>query len=184
MALTLVIEDGTGSDPTANSYATEQEFDDYFETVGIDISGLTSAQKIAGLVGAATQILEICYEYRGTITHTESPIQPLLWPRTGLCDRRGLKISKTSIPADIKKAQIELARQLATQSNYLYSDSPTNTGAIKREKLDVLEQEFFGPGSEIVTTVAKTADGWIRKILAPYITGASSTFLVNNRAVT
>lgn len=182
MALSLTIEDGTGSDPNANSYATEQEFNDHFACVGIDVSSFTSAQIIAGLISAATQIMEYCYEYKGKITHTESPLQPLLWPREGLCDRRGVEITKTSIPKDIKTAQIELARQAILQPNFLYSDSPVNTGAIKREKLDVLEQEYYGPGTEVMLTITQNASQWVRKILSHYTTG-SSPFQVNNRAV-
>lgn len=182
MALSLVIEDGTGLDPNANSYATEAEFDDHFACIGIDISGISSADKIAGLIGAATQILEVCYEYKGKITHSESPIQPLLWPRTGLCDRRGLEIDGSSIPGDLKTAQIELARQIAIQSNYFYSDTPTNTGAVKKEKLDVLEQEYFGPGTEVINTVARDASEWVTKILKPYLSGGYNPFQINNKA--
>lgn len=183
MALVLVIEDGSGADPDANSYATEAEFDDHFTCIGVDISGLTSDQKIAGLIGAATQVMEFCYEYKGSITHTESPTQPLLWPRTGLCDRRGLEIDGSSIPDDIKTAQIELARQFAIQSNYIYSDEATNTGAVKKEKLDVLEQQFYGPGTEILNTVVQNANQWVRKILAPYLASGNNPFQINNKAV-
>lgn len=186
MAITIIIEDGSGSDPDANSYATEVEFTDYFNCLGIDITGLSGDQIRQGLISAATSIMEYCYKYKGTLTHSTNPIQPLLWPRTGLCDRRGLLIDGSTIPLDVKNAQMELARQvaieLANSSDYRYSDNPTNQGVVKREKLDVLEQEFFGPGTEVLNKATRTAGQFVIKILEPYITN-SNAFQLTNEAV-
>lgn len=163
---TIVLEDGSGV-ATANSYQTVQDFKDYFDCIGVEYDA-TDAEITTSLIAAA-KLLEYCYTYYGEISFPDTP-QALLWPRTGLCDRRGLVIAANTIPVEIKEAQNELARS-NLQARLAFSDNPTNQGAVKRNKLDVLEQEFFSPGSEVDVTVSKTVMDYVRKILQPYIRG-------------
>ncbi|HHZ65107.1 MAG TPA: hypothetical protein EYN51_06375 [Flavobacteriales bacterium] len=184
MAVTLVLEDGTGIDD-ANTYQLVADFRTYFDNLGIDTSALLDAAVTAALFETGSCLLEICFTYKGLISFPETP-QALSWPRTGLRDRRGLEVPADSIPNEIKKAQNELARTVALQAadggRYSYSDSPTNTGAEKRNKLDVLEEEFYGPGTAFTIEISKDVQSFISKILRPYITGGNA-FHVTNVAV-
>lgn len=184
--MAIIVEDGTGTNPDANSYNTLQEFKDYFATIGVDISNLTDPQIEAGLIDAATNYLEYCYVYKGVISHPDIP-QPLLWPRAGLCDRRKLEIPDTTIPTEVKKAQLELARSaalsLAEQERFAFSDEPEATGAVKSSKLDVLSESYYGPGSEIQTTISASVQSYVAKLLQPYLGRGASPFQINNFAV-
>ncbi len=99
----LVIEDGTGV-LGANSYNTEAEFRAYFLEINVDVTALTTTEVEGGLIDAATNMLEYCFKYKGEITYPLTP-QPLLWPRTGLCDRRKLAVDGSTIPVELLKAQ-------------------------------------------------------------------------------
>jgi len=177
----LVIEDGTGV-LGANSYNTEAQFLAYFAEIGVDVTALTTAQIESGLIDAATNMLEYCFTYKGEISYPLTP-QPLLWPRTGLCDRRGLDVASDSLPVELLKAQNELARSIAVFSGRMaFSDTPDNTGAVKKSKLDVMEEEYFGPGTSLQLTISQTVRDYVGKLLAPYIRGGSN-FQVTNVAV-
>ena len=182
---TLVIEDGTGV-IDANSYMTVQDFKDYFDCIGADVSGITDDQITAGLIDAGSNLLEYCYSYKGEISFPETP-QALSFPREGLKDRNGCEIEKTQIPGEVIKAQAELARSSALAiiagGRIAFSDQPVNTGAVKKNKLDVMEQEYYGPGTEVQTTVSKTVDDFVRKLLEPFLDGGSNPFQLKNVAV-
>lgn len=180
MAGIIIVEDGSGV-AGANSYQTLTECKDYFDCIGVDISTINDNQLTAGLITAASDLLEYCYEYKGQITHTD-PVQPLQWPRTGLTDRKCQKVASNSIPDEIKKAQCELARSNAI-ARLAFSDNPTNQGAVKKNRLDVMEQQFHAAGTEVQTTAFQTVGQYVHKLLQPYING-SSRYQIQNQAVT
>ena len=181
MAAILVLEDGTGV-IDSNTYQLLADFKAYFADLNIDITAIDDDDITAALFETGTCLLEICFTYKGVISFPDTP-QALSWPRTGLRDRRRLEVPFDSIPPEVKKAQNELARTVALQNGagnrYSYSDTPTNTGAEKRNKLDVLEEEFYGPGTAYNVEISKDVQSFISKILRPYTTGAGAFQLVN-----
>ena len=104
-----------------------------------------------------------------------------------LCDRRGLEVPDTTIPVEIKKAQMELARSaalsLAEQGRFAFSDEPEATGAVKSSKLDVLSESYYGPGTAIQTTISASVQDYVSKLLRPYLARGASPFQINNFAV-
>lgn len=182
--MAIIIEDGTGV-LGANSYNTEAQFRAYFLDINIDVTSLTTTEIEGGLIDAATNMLEYCFTYKGDITYPLTP-QPLLWPRTGLCDRRKLEVGASTIPIELLKAQNELARSAAlaivAAGRMAFSDTPDNTGAIKKSKLDVLSEEYYAPGTALQVTVSRTVRDYVAKLLRPYTRGGSN-FQISNVAV-
>jgi len=177
---TLIIEDGTGK-IDSNTYNDLAAFKLYFDNIGVDVSTLTDPTIEAALFETGTTLLEIMFNYKGCISYPDTP-QALSFPRTGLVDRRGLVVAEDAVPPELLAAQNELARSVAINDRLAYSDAPDNTGAVKKEKLDVLMTEYFGPGTAPSILITQDVEAYVTKLLAPYIKG-SNRFQINNIAV-
>ena len=122
MALTLVVEDGSGKSD-ANSYVSVAEADSYNEghvsTSGWD--ALTTGQKEAALVMAARTI-DGSFQFKGFKT---VQTQALQWPRDSVKDpdsddsvyprnlsTRFNEFANDTVPQIVKNAAIEMAREL------------------------------------------------------------------------
>ncbi len=102
--------DATIGTPTANSYATVADADAYLAVRGNTSAwtALDPTQKEAKLQWAALWLDTLSFSgTRGTYT------QALQWPRVGVVDRDGYYIS--GLPAELKKAQSELAFRLISE---------------------------------------------------------------------
>ncbi len=143
MAVTLVVEDGTGI-ATANSYLTVAEADAILcvnPVMYATWTALTAQQMDEYLVWASDYI--DCYvQWFGTKTVPDSGLR---WPRTGVCDCDGIEIGPNEIPDKLKTAVAQLAIFL-TSSAAAQSGGSTSVvpPGIKRVKADVVEVEFFG----------------------------------------
>lgn len=95
----------------ANSYADVTEADAFM--LGRPQSeawiALTTAQKEAALMWS-TLLLDAAFVWTGSAVDA---VQYLSWPRNGMLSRNGFPIGPTTIPGELKAAQIEFARQLA-----------------------------------------------------------------------
>jgi hypothetical protein len=164
--MALTVEDGTGL-AGADSYVTVAEADEYaLEHYLDDWFQLTDdTQKEAALRKAA---LYLDSHYRASfLGRRYSETQSLEWPRYDATDRNGWVLDLT-IPEDLKRAQIELAvRSLAGD---LQADR-SRGGAVKREKVDVIEVEYFdgAPGGtryvqvdEYLSRLLKAGGGQVR----------------------
>lgn len=139
--LTIQTNDGLNN---ANSYVSVAEFTQYIAARGITVNG--NAEQ---LLIRAMDALE-AKQYKSEPVKTS---QSTKWPRMGV-----------AIPRDIKTAQMLLA--VAADTAIPITDTPT--AAIKREKVDVVEVEYFegsSSQSELMTMV--------ENLLAPYLAGAS-----------
>lgn len=110
----------------ANSYATVEEADAYmlgrlYATTWAD---LDEEVKEAALIQAARQ-LDGLFVWTGVAT--DPAVQALTWPRTGMFNRNGYPIAVDAIPAELKNAQIEFARQLGL-SDITADDDVYNKG--------------------------------------------------------
>jgi hypothetical protein len=117
MALTLV---ATAAASNANSYATAAEGDTYHEShYYADMwTDAGTSDKEKALV-MATRLLDQWYEWFGS---TYSTTQALLWPRSGVPGPNGFTFTANTIPAPLRDATCELARQLMAENRTADSD--------------------------------------------------------------
>ena len=139
MAITVQTNDGLS---TANSYVSVTDFDAYTMARGIAITGNPEQ-----LLLSAMDVLE-SKQYK---SEPLNDAQSTLFPRMGV-----------AIPRAIKQAQLMLA--VAADTNDLLS--ATTEQIAKREKVDVIEVEYFENkdavnGSPLLTLV--------NELLAPYL---------------
>lgn len=120
MAITLVVEDGTGKS-NANSYASIANGDAYHDAhlYATDWTGATDATKDKALA-MATRQLDEKFRWDGT---KESETNALQWPRHGTTDRGGWAIDSDEIPQDLINATAELARLLIGTDRTAESDT-------------------------------------------------------------
>lgn len=135
--MALVIEDGSIVSG-ANSFVTDTEYVDYAAARGLTIGGFDGAREIE-LIKAMDYILSVETRLKGSRVNE---IQGLPYPRLNLYVRNFF-ISSDTIPENAKTSQMEAAA--AANSQELLNNSTVND--IKREKLGVLESEFFEGGS-------------------------------------
>lgn len=139
MTITVQTNDGLS---TANSYVGVTDFDAYTIARGIAITGNPEQ-----LLLAAMDVLE-SKQYKSEPVKAD---QSTKWPRMGL-----------GVPRDIKLAQIMLA--INADSSIPMTDTPT--AAVKKEKVDVVEVEYFEPVSGQSALITMVYD-----LLKPYLAG-------------
>ena len=159
----LIIEDGTIV-AGANSFTTDVELLAYALARGVTLPA-TEAERDILQIKAMDYFfsVEFCLQGCRVIADQELP-----YPRIGVC-ANGFIVPSDEIPQAIKNALMELGVQV-NESEILISTSTQN---IQREKLDVLEVEYFSGGSwETIRT--DKADAYLN----PYkINGGNSNIL-------
>lgn len=147
MAITFIVEDGTGVDG-ATTYMDLAEAQDLADTFGLTWPVDTDQQQVALNKGAA--FLER-YKYKGSKV---SCTQGLKWPRADVyvecCE-----IPSDSVPDDIKQAQIYAAAYSASSE----LRATTSGRVIASERVDVLEVSYFDNGkSNGVVSIPEVTD--------------------------
>lgn len=105
MAITLIVEDGTGTNPAANSYIDSTFMSNYAELQGSDIwCDNTSKQNLALVQASAFLDLRYSARYCGEVVNES---QGLLFPRK-------IKGKESGIPTALKNAVAQLALQFLT----------------------------------------------------------------------
>src|SRR3990170_9131450 len=98
--MAIIVEDGTGDEPNANSYITVAEARTYAESRGYTFPSVDAdAEKY--LIQANDYIESFRRQFWGSKT---DPNQPLQWPRYG-AQVDGVDIASDVIPAVLKQAQ-------------------------------------------------------------------------------
>ena len=133
----LIIEDGSIV-VGANSFTTDAEFISYASARGATIPA-TEAERDVLQILAMDYFFSVETCLKG---FRVSELQELPYPRNNVC-ANGFLVAGDKIPQGIKNAMLELAMQV-NGSDLLVNASSKNT---KREKLDVLEVEYFSGGS-------------------------------------
>ncbi len=128
--MALIIEDGTGI-VGANSYISVNDCTVYLSDRGFTLSTgtyepflLRAMDTLAGLT------------YCGLKANTVNDLQ---FPRTDIKDTQGVLYGGTVVPVAIQRAQLWLAHYVSIGNDLSEIAEP----AIKKEKVDVLETEFF-----------------------------------------
>lgn len=133
----LITENGTGSD--ANSYVSQDQAAVFFTERNIDPpnSGhlLQSMDHIESL------------KFLGKPTEQGQPLQ---FPRSGIVDINSIEYAPDVVPKAVLIAQMWLAYYIKNG----FDPTAVATQAIKKEKVDVLETEFFGDNGTGASMVA------------------------------
>lgn len=167
--MALIIEDGSVVSG-AESYATVADADAYHANRGNSAWTGTDAIKEAALRKAAIY-LDGEYRKRWKGYRVYPTLQPMEWPRTGVCvvDEMGAQygycgagfLANTTIPQRLKDAQCELAlRALGGEL------APDTQGKVKRETVDVLTTEWF-EGSDPSVTTYRIVEQLLSDLLRP-----------------
>ena len=127
MAITLVIEDGTGV-VNANSYITVAEAKAYAESRGVTLG---SDDSIAANLVLAADYMETTGPYKW---YPYSDSQALVFPR-----RERIGAPSLGVPEKVKKAQAQLLLDIKESGSLLTTNRQY---ALKRRKLEGLEQEW------------------------------------------
>lgn len=143
MAITLVVEDGTGLE-TANTYISATDADLYNANLGrAEWSVLDVEVKAAALI-KATQFIDASFQWIGK---KKTSAQGLKWPRIEGKTPEGIEIQLSDsdgfgiegVPSPVSKAVAETA--FLSLSNDLFQVADPN-GKVIRDKTDVLETEY------------------------------------------
>ena len=158
--MAIVVEDGTGSNPLANSYVSEAELTTYATDRGITLVGVASQLLLLSMDTIETR------KYQGSQASND---QPLSWPRSDVVVN-GSSIDSDEIPRDLKTAQIITALSVDAGVNPMGKIDP----AVKREKVDVIEVEYQD------NAASRSFDPKINAYLAPLLAygGGMSNFSV------
>lgn len=143
MAITLVVEDGTGL-ATANTYTSAMDADLYNANLGRAEWTVLDADAKASALIKATQFIDASFQWIGVRMFR---VQTLAWPRHAglvasgesvlLVDRDGFDIE--GVPGQVPRAVAEAA--FLSLSNDLFQIADPN-GKVIRDKTDVLETEY------------------------------------------
>ena len=147
MAITFIVEDGTGVDG-ATSYLDLVAAQDLADTFGLPWPVTPDGQQVALNKGAA--FLER-YTYKGSKL---SCTQGLKWPRKDVYIECCL-IPSDSVPSDILQASIYAASYASTSE----LRATTSGQVIASEKLDTLQVDYFDNGkSSGVVSISEVTD--------------------------
>lgn len=153
--MSFVVEDGTGTVPTANAYESLAEFKAYWDNVGFDYSSFADSLIQYSIV-KATRYLELRFFTQWLGVRVSSD-QPLAWPRAFVVDDTGRNYV-TGIPTRLKSAISEYAKRAL--AGELIDDpeiDPTGLQSLgTRKKIGPIEVE------------TKFSDSVSRTIFTPY----------------
>lgn len=160
--MALIIEDGSIV-ANANSYQAVQDLRDYATARGEDLSALDDAAVSALLIKAMDYLQSLGSRYKG---ERVSATQDLDWPRTGAV---GVVLPSAIFPSDeiprgLQIAQLALAFDAQT-TDLMPNRLPGDSGAVKREKVDVIEVEYAGTATQHYTPFFAKAQAHLNDLL-------------------
>ncbi len=146
------------------AYGSDSAFNAWLALNGLALP--VGAPEAAILRQRASDYIDGLYEARFVGQRTDPLNQERAWPRTGAA------VASTALPADVIPPAIERAAYAAAlyeaQNPGSLSVSVSRSGAIKREKVDVIETEYATGSGDVV------ADATVR---LSAVEGALSPFL-------
>jgi hypothetical protein len=140
--MTLVVEDGTGSNPLANSFISLTDARAYATARGVTLPAVDADCEILA-VKAMDYIEGQRDNFKG---NRVASTQPLQWPRTGVVID-GFDIAETAIPLELPKAQAQCMCELQAGLELLPTQSDSRV--LIRDKVGPLEQEWSDYGGNI-----------------------------------
>jgi hypothetical protein len=129
----------TAKSATANSYCTLAEADQYQDdrpAVSTTWADASENNKIRALLWACS-LMESLFTFQG---YASTTTQKLGWPRTGLLTRIHTSLDSDDVPAELKDAQSEFARQLLVANRA--QDDEVETQGISSIKAGSIALQF------------------------------------------
>jgi len=151
-------------------YGTDAGLADYLVTNGLVLP--TEAPSPAILRQRASDYIDGLYEARFTGTRTDPLNQERAWPRTGAV------VAKIAVPVNVIPAAVERAAYAAAvyegQNDGALSSAASQSGAIKREKVDVIETEYAtGTGDVVADATVRLSS--VEGALCPFLKSDEAT---------
>lgn len=147
--MTVIVEDGTGTNPAANSYVSETDLTTFATNRGYT------------LVSDPTQLLINAMDYIESLAYQgikQNRIQPLQWPRYNVFID-GYPIDANFLPQLLKSGQM----QTAIAIDELEGPQQDIGRATLREKVGDIEVEYMQ--SAVVNTINVKIIGFLYKLL-------------------
>jgi hypothetical protein len=163
---TLIVEDGTASSASANTYVTVAEVTTFCSDYGLSgWSTLSTTDQETAIIRGMAYVET--FNFKGIKMSWEDPLE---WPRYGVWDESytGAMEDWSSeelafyqeIPKGLKRAVCRAAYEESQSAGCLQSSGTSN---IKREKIDVIETEYFF--NEVSVTVYRTIEGFLKGLI-------------------
>lgn len=162
MAMSIVVEDGTGM-PDAASYVSLEEATEYFAWLGNEEWDAEDEKVLV----RASQAVDLVYapRYKGTKLTAE---QGLMFPRTPFTDADGFE--RTGIPTELKKAVFEAAYMLQNGEEIVVN--PSREGLVTKSTKKVGSLEITKEYADTQTSTSKNVK--LDKILSTLLKNSSS----------
>jgi hypothetical protein len=173
MAVTIVIEDGTASTPSANSYVTVAEVTLFCNDLGLSSwADLDSQEKAQAILRGMAYVESL--DFKGVKDDYSNPLE---WPRYGVYDDVNAEPEDMQyyqeIPVGLKKAVCRAAYEESVSSGILQTSLTTG---IKREKVDVIEVEYQqAPMRSASQTLYPAITGYLKGLLKSSVIGGGSS---------
>ena len=128
-----------------NSFVSLADSNAYFADRGnATWDAASDANKQSALIRATDYLVQKYTDrWRGAITNTS---QALPWSRSGVVTSDNKLISSSEIPEAVENATSEMGLRALNNTN-LFADQSAGAESLKRNKVDVLEKEYFQGGS-------------------------------------
>ena len=136
--MAIIVEDGTVI-ANANSYIDDAFLTAYAAERGLTLPATVGEREVL-LINAMDYIESYADKFKGQ--RTDPANQELQWPREDVTIY-GEDLDKNTIPKELKRAHAQAAVE-ASNADLFFKDDGTR---VKKEKLDVLEVEYFEGGS-------------------------------------
>lgn len=159
MALTLVVEDGTGK-ADANAFASQATVTAALEASPFTAAWASVANKDACIAEASAWLSRLMWD--GVAT---TATQALAWPRAWMASPDGYAIASNVVPAFVVEATARLAFHLSQQGTTPFAD----TGLAPGTELEL-------PGGLRLTPAsgAPAMPPDVRALVAPYVRGGGA----------
>lgn len=155
--MAIVVEDGTGGNPNANSYASVETLRAYAKARGESVPS-SNPECEALLLKAMDYMRGLNF-----VGDRASRDQPLDWPRKNVVVE-GFRYSSTELPRQLEQAQCALA--IAAQRTELLPTTPANTsGPVIEKTVGPITVKYSNAGRINQVPAIASADAILRTIL-------------------
>lgn len=148
------------------AYGTDAGFDAWLETMGYELPATAPDNAVLRARGSA---YVDGYERYWTGQRTDGVMQELGWPRTGATINCVTPVPVDVIPPAVVTASYRAAWLDAETPGILTGSSATAGSRVKRQKVDVIEREFFDDGKTEVGGGPGFIDSMIDGLLGQFI---------------
>lgn len=154
-------------------YGDDAGFEAWLETMGYELP--TDAPDSAVLRARGSLYVD-SYEKFWTGQRTDGVMQELGWPRTGATVNCTMPVPDDVIPLAVIAAAYRAAWLEAEAPGILKGSAGTSGSRVKRQKVDVIEREFFDDGKAEIGSGPSFIDSQIDGLLSQFVcddTGAA-----------